>query len=348
MTEPEAPRSRPLRELQPTEEQPAAGLAAAAPHSLPLQATRPAPPEASPLDPAPRPGRSVALRLILAGLGLLLGGLLALAAEDLARRALQDGSGLAWLGLAGLGLLLAGLLLAFLREWAGLASLDRLRAARLRAEAAEAAGAVEAEEAEAVLRELRRLYRGRPDLEWAWAAFEERRAAGEAVAGVLPLVERELLRPLDARAQAAAVSAVRRAGMVTAISPFAALDMLVSLFIGLGLLRRIARIYGGRPGWLGGWRLLRLSLAQVLASGALDLADDSLGDAIGAGLASRLSRRAGIGLLNGLLTARLAAAAMDLCRPFPWTQERPPSARGLLRRAFTDLGGSEPSSPPSS
>jgi len=342
MTEAEGPRSRPLHELQSREQRPEPE---AAPHSLPLQATRPLPLEGLAGDVAAPPGRSLAGRLVLAGFGLLAGGLAALAAEALLLRALQAGGGLAWLGLAGLGLLLTGLLLAFLREWAGLASLDRLRAARLRAEAAEAAGAAEGAEAEAVLRELRRLYRGRADLEWAWAAFEERRAAGEAVAGVLPLAERELLRPLDARAQAAAVSAVRRAGMVTAISPFAALDMAVSLFIGLGLLRRIARIYGGRPGWLGGWRLLRLSLAQVLASGALDLADDSLGDAIGAGLASRLSRRAGIGLLNGLLTARLAAAAMDLCRPFPWTRERPPSARGLLRRAFTDLGGSEPSVP---
>ena len=100
-------------------------------------------------------------------------------------------------------------------------------------------------------------------------------------------------------------------------------------------MRRIARIYGGRPGLLGGWRLLRLSLASVLASGALDLTDDAIGGALGAGIAARLSRRAGVGLLNGLLTARLAAAAMDLGRPFPWTEGRPPlgpaaAGRGVL------------------
>lgn len=331
MTAQDGPRSRPLHDL---EAEPAQAPAEAEPHSLPLEATRLLPPEQELLDPVARPRRSWPLRLLLAGGSLLLGGLLALAAEDLLVRALEGGSHLAWIGLSGLALLTLGLLLAFLREWRGLASLDRLRAARRQAELAEAAEQPAA--VEAVVDDLCRLYRGRADMEWALRNLADRRQGAHAHGGLLPLAERELLQPLDARAQAASVAAVRRAAMITAISPFALLDMAVSLAIGLGLLRRIARIYGGRPGWLGAWRLLRLSLAQVLASGALDLADDSIGDLIGAGVASRLSRRAGVGLLNGLLTARIAAAAMDLCRPFPWSQ-RPPSARGLLRRALTDL-----------
>lgn len=339
MSDTDAPRSRPLLEFEP---QGPRTDAAAEPHSLPLDATRLVPLESGLGDPAEPPRRSLATRLILGGGALLIGGLLALVAEDLLARALEANSRLAWIGLAGLALLSAGLLAAFVKEWVGLTSLDRLRAARQQAEEAEAAG--RSEEVEAVLRDLRRLYRRRADMAWALRRFEEQRAAAEAVGGSLPLAEREILQPLDARAQAVAVSAVRRAAMITAISPFAALDMAVSLVIGLGLLRRIARIYGGRPGWLGAWRLLRLSLAQVLASGALDLADDSIGDLIGAGLASRLSRRAGIGLLNGLLTARIAAAAMDLCRPFPWGASRPPSARGLLRRALTDLRSANPPS----
>ena len=181
--------------------------------------------------------------------------------------------------------------------------------------------------------DLIKLYRGRGDMEWALRGLEEKQQGGPAPASLLLVAERELLQPLDSRAQTAAIAAVRRAAMITAISPFALLDMVVSLAIGLGLLRRIARIYGGRPGWLGAWRLLRLSLAQVIASGALDLADDSIGDLIGAGVASRLSRRAGVGF-HGLLTARIAAAAGPLPL-LPWAQK--PSARGLLRRADRPL-----------
>lgn len=292
------------------------------------------PEEQGRLDPVAATGRSWPLRLLLAGSGLLVGGLLTLLAEDLLNRALDGGSYLAWIGIAGLFLVTLGLLGGFVREWRGLASLDRLREARRQAERAEAEDQPAA--AQAVVDDLIKLYRGRGDMEWALRGLEEKQQGGPAPASLLLVAERELLQPLDSRAQTAAIAAVRRAAMITAISPFALLDMVVSLAIGLGLLRRIARIYGGRPGWLGAWRLLRLSLAQVIASGALDLADDSIGDLIGAGVASRLSRRAGVGLLNGLLTARIAAAAMDLCRPFPWAQ-KPPSARGLLRRALTDL-----------
>jgi len=331
MTSHEGPRSRPLEEL---EAAPAPETPGPEPHAVPLEATRLVVPEQDFTDPLARRGRSWSLRLLLGGASLLLAGLLALAAEDLLTRALVGNSYLAWIGLSGLALLSLGLLLAFLREWRGLVSLDRLREARRQAEFAEAADQPAA--VEAVVNDLKRLYRGRADMEWFLRRLEEQQRGAQAHGGLLLLAERELLQPLDARAQGAAVAAVRRAAMITAISPFALLDMLVSLVIGLSLLRRIARIYGGRPGWLGAWRLLRLSLAQVLASGALDVADDSIGDLIGAGVASRLSRRAGVGLLNGLLTARIAAAAMDLCRPFPWSQ-RPPGARSLVRRALTDL-----------
>src|SRR5699024_8721211 len=156
--------------------------------------------------------------------------------EDLLVRALEGGSHLAWIGLSGLALLTLGLLLAFLREWRGLASLDRLRAARRQAELAEAAE--QPATVEAVGDDLCRLYRGRADMEWALRNLADRRQGAHAHGGLLPLAERELLQPLDARAQAASVAAVRRAAMITAISPFALLDMAVSLAIGLGLLRR--------------------------------------------------------------------------------------------------------------
>jgi len=331
MTAADGPRSRPLNEI---EREPAAEAAPPSPHSLPLEATRQLTPEKEAADLLDRSGGSWPLRLLLTGAGLLMISLLALAAEDLLTRALEAGSSFAWIGIGALALLSLGLLLILLREWRGLASLDRLREARHQAALVEAAE--EPAAAQRLVEDLCRLYRGRPDMEWPLGRFEEQRQDIAELGGLLPLAEREILEPLDARARAAAVQAIRRAALITAISPFALLDMVVSLAIGLNLLRRIARLYGGRPGWFGAWRLLRLSLTQVLGSGALELADDSIGELIGAGLASRLSRRAGVGLLNGLLTARIAAAAMDLCRPFPWG-DAPPGARGLFRRALTDF-----------
>jgi putative membrane protein len=50
---------------------------------------------------------------------------------------------------------------------------------------------------------------------------------------------------------------------------------------------------------------------------------------VGHGLAAKLSQRLGEGMLNGLLTARLGLAAIDVTRPLPFA--------ALPRPALTDL-----------
>ena len=65
------------------------------------------------------------------------------------------------------------------------------------------------------------------------------------------LAERELMGPLDAEARRLVVAAAKRVSVVTAISPRAAVDMLFVLINALALIRRLAVLYGGRPGTLG-------------------------------------------------------------------------------------------------
>ncbi|MET4697398.1 putative membrane protein [Constrictibacter sp. MBR-5] len=339
MNDRDAPRSRPLDELERDAEPELPGVALAA-HTLEIEATRPAE-EADVTgvpDPALRKRRPWVRWLIGTGLGLAVTGATAWALEGLVTAALADGAWPAWLIVGGIAALVLGFVLAAVREWLALESLDDLRAARLAAARAEETGS-DPQAAAKVVARLRRLYRGRPDLEWAWARVDERKAGLDGDA-LLHLVDREVIAPLDRRAEALAVAAVRRAAAITAVSPFAFMDMAVSTVIVAALLRRMARLYGGRPGWIATLRLLRMSLGAVLASGALDIGDDTIGAALGAGIASKLSRRAGIGILNGLLTARLAVAAMTLIRPFP-SRRRPPSARGLALRALTDFGKTE-------
>ena len=50
---------------------------------------------------------------------------------------------------------------------------------------------------------------------------------------------------------------------------------------------------------------------------------------LGHGVAAKLSQRLGEGVLNGLLTARLGLAAIEVTRPLPFT--------ALPRPALTDL-----------
>jgi putative membrane protein len=61
---------------------------------------------------------------------------------------------------------------------------------------------------------------------------------------------------------------------------------------------------------------------------------------LGHGLAAKLSQRLGEGILNGLLTARLGLAAIEVTRPLPFAALPRPAladlARDLLRKREED------------
>ena len=100
------------------------------------------------------------------------------------------------------------------------------------------------------------------------------------------------------------------------------------------MLRAIARLYGVRPAAASSARLLRRGLLNVLAAGVVELVSDSAVEAAGASLLSVLSAKAGQGVLNGLLAAKIGLAPMQLCRPLPFTQDQLPSLRQLRAELF--------------
>jgi len=161
------------------------------------------------------------------------------------------------------------------------------------------------------------------------------------------LAERDLMAPLDAEARRMVVTASKRVSVVTAVSPRAAVDMLFVLINALGLIRKLAVLYGGRPGTLGVLKLLRRVVSHLAVTGGMAVTDSLLQQVIGHGLAARLSARLGEGVLNGLLTARLGLLAIDLTRPLPFAELPRPAlndlAGTLLRSAEAD--GGPPSRP---
>lgn len=54
---------------------------------------------------------------------------------------------------------------------------------------------------------------------------------------------------------------------------------------------------------------------------------------------SKISRRFGEGVVNGALTARVGVAAMELCRPMPFTALPRPQVTNLVSRALAGLFG---------
>ncbi|KAF0676606.1 YcjF family protein [Profundibacterium mesophilum] len=228
-------------------------------------------------------------------------------------------------------------LLIVLREALALRRLARLDHLHTAAAAALAGNDLPA--ARAVTGELAGLYAAREELRWGRERLAERSAEAFDADGLFHLAEAELLAPLDAAARLEVEAAARQVAMVTAIVPLALADVVSALGANLRMIRRIAEIYGGRGGTLGSWRLTRAVMTHLVATGAVAVGDDLIGSVAGGSVLSKLSRRFGEGIVNGALTARVGVAAMEVCRPLPFSGQKRPQIHAVVSRALTGLFG---------
>ncbi len=154
---------------------------------------------------------------------------------------------------------------------------------------------------------------------------------------LIDIAERDLILPLDREVRREIAGAAKRVSMVTAISPRALIDVAFVAVQALRLIRRIAEIYGGRPGFFGFLKLMRSVGAHLAITGGVAVGDSLLQQVLGHGIAAKISARLGEGVLNGLLTARVGLSAMAVCRPMPFVVGPPPAigdvAPFLLQKA---------------
>ncbi len=229
---------------------------------------------------------------------------------------------LGWIGLALVGGLALSICVLAGREIAGV--LGQKHIAKLHLGFAQAHAGDDRDQARALTRELVGLYARRP--ETARARGHLLALTGEIIDGrdLVDIAERTLVHPLDEDVQREIARAAKRVSVVTAVSPRAIVDL---LFVGaqaFRLVRRISEIYGGRPGLVGFLRLLRSVSTHLVITGGMAAGDSIVQQALGHGIASRLSARLGEGVLNGLLTARVGLSAMAVCRPVPFAAKPQP------------------------
>ncbi|MFT7594556.1 MAG: putative membrane protein [Paracoccaceae bacterium] len=269
------------------------------------------------------------------GLALaVVGAMVSVAAWDFASGLLERAPVLGWIITGLMAAFIAVLLIIALREIAAIARLGRIDTLHRAADAALAAD--DLAQARQVSDRLVRFYAGRADTSWGRQRLAERGPEQFDAAGLLALAEDELLAPLDAAAQKEVEAAARQVATVTALVPLALADVATALAANLRMIRRVAEIYGGRSGFIGNWRLTRAVFTHLVATGAVAVGDDFLEPILGGSILSKLSRRFGEGLVNGALSARVGVAAIEVCRPLPFSKGRRPSVRGIVGRA---LGG---------
>lgn len=261
-------------------------------------------------------------KLFLSALGAIVSLAFGLAIDQLVRDLFQRAEWLGWFALAVTALLLIGALGVVGREIRGIMRLNVVEKERL--DGAKAFETDSAKDARAVVQRLQSILASRPETAKGQRVLNE--THDDIIDGrdLIGLAERELLLPLDARARALVLASSKRVSVVTAVSPRAIVDLAFVLLETVRLIRRMSELYGARPGTIGLIRLTRDVLAHLAVTGSIAVGDSLIQQVIGHGLASRLSAKLGEGVVNGLLTARVGLAAMDLCRPLPFiTVERP-------------------------
>jgi putative membrane protein len=269
--------------------------------------------------------------LVLLGLGLGIVNLI----EDLFAR--NDGLGFIGLGFASAAALALTVVIA--REAFGLMRLAAIEKLHLRA--ADVLLSDDRAASRAIVDDLLKLAHQNPQLARARAALQGH--ADDIIDGadMIKLAERELMTPLDQEARRLVSSTAQRVSIVTAVSPRAMIDILFVFVAALRMIRQLARLYGGRPGTLGMIRLMRLVIGHLAITGGMAASDSLVQQVLGHGIAAKLSQRLGEGVLNGLLTARLGLAAIDVTRPLPFTALPRPALADLAKDLLRKRDGEE-------
>jgi putative membrane protein len=246
------------------------------------------------------------------------------------------------LGYVGLALAIIAAL-AFLaivaRETFGLWRLATIE--KIHERAVEAIAQDDRHKGRALVDDLLALLKGTPQLARARATVEGHLDDIIDGADLVRLAERELMAPLDREAVRLIGGASKRVSVVTAVSPRALVDMAFVFVTVLTLVRRLAYLYGGRPGTLGMIRLMRLTLTHLAVTGGLAAGDSLLQQVFGHGVAAKLSAKLGEGVLNGLLTARLGLAAVEVTRPLPFAALPRPAVGTVAGDLLKGVKGSE-------
>ncbi|OQP88076.1 TIGR01620 family protein [Rhizobium rhizosphaerae] len=276
----------------------------------------------------PRRRRFSFAGLAAGAFGVLVSLALGLWLDQLIRDLFSRSDALGMVAIGAVVLLVLGVMVVVGRELAGIFRLANVQT--LKADALTAAGQPAAGPARKVVDQLTGLLKNRAQTASGRAALKA--TEGEIIDGpqLIELAERELMSPLDRDARLLILGAAKRVSLVTAVSPRALVDLGYVIYESARLIRAVAELYGARPGTLGSIRLMRDVLAHLAVTGSIAAGDSLVQQVLGHGLASRLSARLGEGVINGMMTARIGIAAMDVCRPLPFRALRRPGIGDFL------------------
>jgi putative membrane protein len=180
-------------------------------------------------------------------------------------------------------------------------------------------------------RQLQVHYGKVPELAVANAELRKHQNEGYSGIELLTIAERSLLEAIDKKAVSLINAQARNTALLTTISPYAILDVLITAWRNLRLIRQLSELYGAKPSFFGSMKLMEQVVAHIAVTGGMEAGDSLISELFGGSFLTKLSTKLGEALINGLLTARVGLTAMSQVRPLPFNALPKPSVKHVAK-----------------
>ena len=158
-------------------------------------------------------------------------------------------------------LLILSLIVLIAKELISLSRLKKL--GNLKVKGAEIHDNNQLKPAKNYARQIKQLYSDSPKRSWVLKALKEQEQTIMDGRELVELIDTEIGAPLDKEAQKIISETAKKVSILTAIAPGPFIDMAAVTLLNLIMIRKIAAVYGVRPGLWGMKRLGRNILAQI-------------------------------------------------------------------------------------
>ncbi|WP_353570875.1 TIGR01620 family protein [Candidatus Albibeggiatoa sp. nov. BB20] len=184
------------------------------------------------------------------------------------------------------------------------------------------------------------LYLERPDLKSNLNQFYASVTDAHHDQEVYELFTQKVMADLDKQAYQIVVQRSKETALLTMLSQIGLLDVIFTLWRNTALVKDVATLYSGRPGFFGSFMLFGTVIQNLLYADVSEAAADGMAEILGGSVLSVMSGQMAQGLGSGVMTARVGLQAMKNCRPMPFSEQDKPRLRHVRKeivKSMTDV-----------
>jgi|WetSurMetagenome_2_1015567.scaffolds.fasta_scaffold24236_2 putative membrane protein len=158
---------------------------------------------------------------------------------------------------------------------------------------------------------------------------------------VCALFSKQVLKEIDEKAYCLILKQARETALLVALSPRAFLSTILTLWSTVKMIRDLATLYGGRPGFISSISLIVKVFQSLIYAGISERIAESVSDLLGGSLLSVVSAQLAQGVGSGILTARVGLHTMQKCRPLPFRADEQPQWQSIAREIWASFKSSD-------